>query len=289
MRGIGLGTCLSLMMLSCAAGAQTAVTTGMLDMWDGQIYYEVAGQGPAVVLIHGGQMDSRMWDDQFAVLVQRFRTIRYDVRGFGKSPDATRPYSDVEDLNRLLDHLSVAQASLVGLSLGGRIAIDYALSHPARVQALVLVGPGLSGYPWPAESMQQMWAIIEKARDQGYIQAAEAWLKHPYMVPAMENPTLALRIRQIALENGHAWLQNPYLERPLKPPAAERLAEIQAPTLILLGSRDVPDIQRIVERLGQGIPGVQKVVIEGSGHIVNMERPIEFEAAVLPFLEKVAR
>ena len=114
----------------------------------GSLYYEDCGRGPVVVLIHGGNTDRRMWDAEFDGFSQRFRVVRYDVRGFGRSRGRAVPYASHEDLKALLDSLGVARADLVGLSLGGRIAIDFALQHPDRVRRLVLAGPGLSGFPW---------------------------------------------------------------------------------------------------------------------------------------------
>src|SRR5271166_5735592 len=128
-----------------------------------RLFYEVKGMGPALVLIHGGQMDSRMWDDQFALLAKQFTVIRYDVRGYGGSFQPDQLYSDTDDLAGLLDYLKVKNAHIVGLSLGGRIAIDFALVHPKRVKSLTLAGPGLAGYEAPnsEESDLRMWNLVK--------------------------------------------------------------------------------------------------------------------------------
>src|SRR5439155_21106094 len=134
-------TFLILIFLTCASlFAQTAanVQHGYCDVNGGKIYYEVAGQGHVLVLIHGGQLDRRMWDEQFQFFAQKYRVIRYDVRGFGNSPAATKPYSNTEDLAALLKCLKVDKAYLVGLSLGGMTAINFALIHPEMVDALAL-------------------------------------------------------------------------------------------------------------------------------------------------------
>jgi pimeloyl-ACP methyl ester carboxylesterase len=225
-----------------------------------------------------------MWDDQFRAFARHFRVIRYDVRGYGKSELPTRPYSEVKDLLGLLDFLHVEKAHLVGLSLGGRIAIDFTLQHPSRVKSLVAVAPGLSGYEWPPESEQKVWEIIAAFRDEGPARGVELWLKDPYLAPAMENPALAARLRRLARDNARSWLANPVLRRSLSPPAAKRLREIRVPTLVVVGSRDVPDIQSIVRLLEKGVPHSRKVVISGAGHLVNMEKPEEFNRVVLGFL-----
>jgi pimeloyl-ACP methyl ester carboxylesterase len=264
--------------------AELPVTSGRAEVAEPVLYYETCGDGEAVVLIHGGNLDRRMWDDQFQTFARRYRVIRYDVRGFGRSDTATRPYSDVKDLYSLLKDLHVQKAHLIGLSLGGRIAIDFTLEHPEMVRSLVAVGPGLGGFAWPAESEERGAELDRLARDRSPEEAVEGWLKDPYMVPAMQNPALAPRVRQLSLDNAHAWLANGALVRRLDPPAIRRLREIRVPTLLVVGDRDVPEIQAIVRILQKGIPHVRKVVIAGAGHLVNMEKPEAFNEAVLGFL-----
>jgi pimeloyl-ACP methyl ester carboxylesterase len=208
--------------------------------------------------------------------------MRYDVRNYGRSASATVPYSDVDDLLALLDELKIAKAHLVGLSLGGRIAIDFTLEHPDRVASLVAVAPGLSGFPFEAGRWP---AMLAAAQEKGGEAAAELWLKDPYMVPAMEHPDLAPVLRRLAIENARVWLANPLLEKDIQSPAAGRLAEIRVPMLVIVGDRDVPDMQKIANKLATEVKGARKVVIAGAGHISNMEKPEEFDRAVLEFLK----
>jgi pimeloyl-ACP methyl ester carboxylesterase len=254
-----------------------------------RLYYEVKGKGPAVVLIHGGQLDSRMWDDQFDVLAKQFTVIRYDVRGFGGSAQLDKVYCDADDLGGLLDYLEVKRAHLVGLSLGGRIAVDFAVAHAKRVDSLTLAGPGLAGHEAPgAEEVElRMWNLIKAARDDGPDKVTQMWLKDPFMAPAMEQPRLAARLQRLTRENAHCWLRNPVLQRSPQPLAAKRLNDIKVPTLLILGERDVPQIKATVETLEKGIKGSQKVVIKGAGHMVNMEKVEEFNEALLGFLSKL--
>lgn len=269
-----------------AAPAKRAIS-GTAAVNSASLYYEVKGEGRPVVLIHGGNLDSRMWDPQFNKYARTFRVLRYDVRGFGRSSDPGQPFSSVEDLRSVMRALGVGRASLVGLSLGGRIALDFVLTYPAMVEALVLAGPGLSGFQWPQESAARTATIIDAARRLGPDAAMELWLKDPYMAPAMENPDLAKRVRQLAMDNAKLWSRPPTPETIPSPPAAERLASVQAPTLIILGSRDVPEIQKIVDLLASSIPGARKLVIAGAGHMVSMEKPAAFDAAVLNFLSNL--
>ena len=263
----------------------SAAASGRIRVADPVLYYEEAGKGAPVVLIHGGQMDRRMWDPQFAAWSRTYRVVRYDVRGFGRSAEATVPYSDVDDLLAVLDSLSISRANLVGLSLGGGIAIDFALAHPDRVASLVVAAPGLSGFPFePGGFMERLRA----AQAGGGEAAVALWLKDPYMAPAMEHADLAPRIRQLTLDNERVWLANPFLVKRASPPAAGRLGEIRAPMLVLIGDRDVPDMQKVADKLAAEVKGARKVVVSGAGHISSMENPTEFDRAALAFLAEHA-
>src|SRR5256885_9246878 len=137
------------MITGVEASAQAA---GFVAVPGARLYYESIGAGPVVVLLHGGNLDLRMWDPQLTELRRLLRFIRYDARGFGRSTPADTAFRADADLSVLLKHLAVHRASLVGLSLGGRIAIDFALDHPKMVDKLVLAGPGLSGWKdWSTE------------------------------------------------------------------------------------------------------------------------------------------
>ena len=250
--------------------------------------YQQMGRGEPVILIQGANLPMRMWDAQVRVLSSEFQVVRYDVRGFGGSgPRDSVPYQSHSDLRALLDHLGIERAHLVGLSLGGRIAVDFALTYPERVRSLVLADPGLSGYMWDTTAAQE-WSgpIVDAMRKGDFLKAADLWLKSGFMAPAMENQELAPRLTQLARTNARVYEEYRDLEVPLSPPALDRLADIRAPTLLLLGERDVPDEHRIVERLHREVPGSESVVFPRVGHVVNLEAPEEFNRVVLAFLRK---
>ncbi len=249
------------------------------------LYFESKGNGKPVVLIHGGQMDRRMWDAQFDVFARHYRVIRYDIRGFGKSSTPAKPFSNHEDLHLLLRHLQVKKASLVGLSLGAALAVDFALARPDEVESLLLVCPGLSGFPFE-DKANDLHAVIEAAQDENFDKAAKLWLANPYMSVAMENAALRDRLRQLARDNAHCWLNNPLLVRRSRPSAAERLREIRAPTLIIGGERDVSDIHKIVAKLASEITGARKQSVDDAGHLVPMEKAQEFNRLALDFIQK---
>jgi pimeloyl-ACP methyl ester carboxylesterase len=183
-----------------------------------------------------------------------------------------------------LEALGIPRAHLVGLSLGGRIAIDFALTYPNMVNSLVLVGPGVSGFPLPSATEYEWLEPLYKAiaaRDA--TAAVNAWLESDPMKPAATNPRTRDRVRALALDNAKAWIQ-PYVEQPLSPPAYARVGEIRAPTLVLIGSLDSADG---ANHLIAGIPGARKVVFEGAGHLPNIEQPDEFNHVVLDFLSQM--
>lgn len=262
------------------------VSTGRVN--GTQLHYEVAGQGQPLVLVHSGGFDRRLWDEQYTTFANHYQVLRYDVRGHGESPPPTKPYSDADDLYSLLQWLQVEKAHLVGLSLGGRIILDFALAHPVMVASLILVAPDVSGYAYSAEFTQNFIRIVTSIEQDDGTPAGDLWLQSPLFVPAMENPAVAHKLRSIARENARCWFINPLLRRDLfvVPSAVQRLAEIHTPTLLIVGDRHTPDVQNQAQLLETGIAGIKKVVIPGAGHIVNMEKPQEFNSILLDFLRQ---
>jgi pimeloyl-ACP methyl ester carboxylesterase len=275
---------------ACCPPTPARVDRGAVLVNGSTLYYESAGRGPVVVLLHAGNLDRRVWDPQFLPLAREHRVIRYDLRGYGRSGPADAPFQHHEDLRALLDTLGVARASLVGLSGGGRIAIDFALTHPERVDRLVLASPGLSGWVYADASDTAYFAEARRARDRGDAAALGlAWLGSAYTRPAMARPELVGPLREMAAANGKVWmarLQHGDLERVADPPALHRTAELRVPTLVVVGARDTPDIRAIADTLAATVPGVRLARIENAGHLVNMEAPQRFTALVRAFLRR---
>ena len=250
------------------------------------------GAGQTVVLLHAGIADNHMWDDQFAAFAQRYRVIRYDQRGFGQSTIPAEPFAFHEDLHALLRHLGVAQAALVGCSMGGMTAIDMALAHPEMVTALVLVGSGLSGYDWPAPDSEEaaLFPQMEAAEAAGDLAAASdlterIWVAGPHRSPETVNPAVRERVRAMNLPNlARVDAFDQAQPQDLEPAASTRLAEIRAPTLVIVGDQDTSAIQAIANRLAAEIPGARKVVMPNTAHVPNMEQPEAFNQIVLDFL-----
>ncbi len=251
-----------------------------------QLYVETAGSGFPLVLVHGFSLDTRMWDDQFQPLAQNFRVIRYDLRGFGQSAVPTdEPYSHVEDLRALLDHLGVQQANLIGLSKGGGVALDFALTYPQRTQSLALIDSILGGFAWSAAGSARDGLVWEKARSGGIPAAKKSWLSHPLFAPAQRQPAIAARLARIIDEYSGWHFVNTNPEQGIEPPAAERLLELEMPVQALVGEYDLPDFLRVTELICQKVSQAPKVVVPGVGHMANMEAPEQVTQSLLKFLK----
>ena len=259
--------------------------TGTAAVNNTQLYFEEAGAGPAVVLIHGFTLDTRMWDDQFLPLAVNHRVVRYDLRGFGKSAVPTgERYSHVADLRALLDHLHIEQATLVGLSKGGGVALDFALAHPQRVLGVALIDSILGGFAWSAAGKARDEAVWVAARAGGIAAAKASWLAHPLFAPAMRQPAVAARLAQI-IDDYSGWhFFNDDPEERMRPPAATRLDELTVPVLVLVGDQDLPDFVEIAAIIGAQVPQSRTLVLPGAGHMANMEAPAAVTHALLDFL-----
>jgi len=263
---------------------------GFVPVGCGDVYYEAMGKGEPLVLVHGGSLDHRMWDDQFEFFARRFRVIRYDVRGYGLSRSPYGAHRDYDDLALLLDHLGIERANLMGLSLGGRIIIDFALEHPDRVLKLIPVAPGLSGYEFNSEPEQKCMQDIRAAlMTADFDKAAEAFLAGWTVGPKRRvedvDPGFLSRVRALVQENIKPGKDAGYPTE-ADPPAVGRLSEIKAPTLVVVGDLDMPGIIDISNRIEKEVRGSKKVVIKGAAHTVNMEKPEKFNRVVMEFLER---
>jgi pimeloyl-ACP methyl ester carboxylesterase len=260
------------------SGAKSA--SGLAEVNGTRLYYEAAGEGTAVVLVHGGLVDARLWDAQMGPLSKRLRVVRYDLRGFGRSAAATEPFSHLEDLRALLDFLKIERASLVGLSLGGIIAADFALEHPGRVDRLVLVGPGLRGdkQPPPKDT-----AAAVEAMSRGAEAFADATMTRELYAAVRPGSDAYKLLRRMLLDNFKALSTFRLMKSP-EPPTAERLGQIKAPTLVVIGGRDGTNLLNIADTIAAGVPGARKVTIQGSSHHPPVEKPKELNRALLDFL-----
>ena len=254
--------------------------------------HDVAGGGPTVVLLHAGAGDRRLWDPQWPTLGKSFRTLRCDLRGFGDSPASSGPFSNGGDVLELLDHHGVERAVIVGGSLGGRVAMEVAVEQPTRVAGLVLVSPALPGHDW-SDQVRTFGDDEDDALGRGDVDAAvelnlRMWFDGPGRAPA---PARAVRRAavgemqrrafevQLAAEGGAD-------EDPLVEDLRERVREISAPTVVVVGEHDVSDFHAIGAHLVDTLPAARLVVASDTAHLPNYERPEAFDPALVDALQR---
>ena len=269
-------------------------TRGFAEVNGAKLYYEVTGAGHPLTLLHEGIADIRMYDDQFNAFAQRYRVVRFDIRGFGQSdlPPGDKPVALHEDLYALLAFLGIKKTYVLGMSMGGAIALDFTLAHPDMVDGLILVAPGVSGCDMASfeAEYQAIGEEIEEAVKRGdYERASELetriWVDGPERTPHQVDPGVRQRVYEMNLHNfrnmGAAEFPP---SQELDPPAIARLGEVAVPTCLIIGDKDVREMLSIIDKLEQGIPGARKVVMRDVAHALNMEQPEEFNRIVLDFL-----
>jgi pimeloyl-ACP methyl ester carboxylesterase len=274
-----------------------AVQSGVATVNGARLYYEIHGAGHPLVLLHAGIADCRQWDDQIDAYAERYLVIRYDQRGWGRSSAPAGPVAFHEDLAGLLMALGIEQAHVLGISMGGTTAIDFALTHPQMVSSLALSGSYLSNFSTERSAGEEVvWQAYEEALDRGDFDRAnmleiDLKLAGIYRTPEQVNSAARerlLRIHRPAFDRlDDRGSMRPWLKP--EPPAAGRLGEIQAPTFIMYGDLDVPAVHVIAQKLAHEIAGARMEILRGTAHVPNMERTDEFNRLTLAFWDSLQR
>ena len=264
--------------------------TGFANINNAQIYYETAGSGTPFVMIHAGIADHRQWNNEFTHFAQNYQVVRYDMRGFGKSEPVDGDFNPLSDLRALLDTLGLqAPLFLMGCSMGGALAMDFALAEPARVKALIMVDSGPSGLELDVPASPK-FAEVEKAFEAGDLDLVaeietQIWFDGVARAPdqvdqamrklvyEMDRNALSHEIKQLGKR-----LPNTDM------PAFNRLAELDLPVLIIVGDRDTPFTLAAADYMMEKLPSAQKVIIEDAAHLPNLEHPREFQEVIKNFL-----
>jgi pimeloyl-ACP methyl ester carboxylesterase len=253
-------------------------TDGFVQVAGSRIYYQECGSGPsAVVLMHDGVVDSAVWNDVWPSFCKEFRAIRYDRRGYGRSPETKNPYYEADDLATLLRDRGVTHAALVAGSHGGNVALDFTLRYPAQVSALVLIGPAAEGFPYSEHFLLAQLAF-QQAKDPVDADVNSDYLTAPGNMAARQR----LRVLLEAAPQDHKHNDMPLPEKPVFP----YVKDIHAPTLIMTGSADIADNQAVAGALVMAIPGAARVVTPDAGHLVYLEKPNVFSSIVNGFLKR---
>jgi pimeloyl-ACP methyl ester carboxylesterase len=284
------------------------VTKGHAVVHGARLYFERTGRGAPVVLIHAGIADHRMWDTAFFALADAYDVIRYDLRGYGQStlgegidqaqvgqgadPDDKQNFSHAQDLYIFLRTLGLDGATLIGASLGGATAIEFALEQPALVNGLVLVSAVPSGYDFVGEmppTLQRFTAACQQGdMDQAAELATRLWFDGPQRQPEQMDPDLRAQVKAMMASVLTGSMVDFSGENAAARPTVNRLATINAPTLVIIGDQDDETVQQAGNLLADEIPGADRVQIEGAAHFPNLEKPDAFYTAVVDFLERIA-
>ncbi len=268
--------------------AQTPDETGYAEVNGTQLYYEIAGRGHPLVLIHGGAVDNRAFDDQFYVFAEHYKTVRFDLRGAGRSGNRDKPFDNAEDVYQLLKYLNIENAYLLGISRGGGFAFDVTVEHPEMVGALILVSANM-GVEVPAYH-EMFDRATEAGKQHGARAAAEVWGYDPHQGPRRESARE--KVLSIIEENmprfryfdGHEPVEQ---FRSYDQPRWKRLHEINVPTLVLSGAYDNEVSRQNSRNWAEGIANARLVLFEESGHLVNIDEIEKFNRTMLEFLENL--
>jgi len=264
--------------------------SGFVEFNHGRIYYEVDGEGPALTLVHAGVANLRQWDEQVPAFAERFRLIRYDCRTFGRTTSENVEISNRGDLAAVLDHVGVQQTAVIGVSRGGSIAVDFTLENPDRVNALIPVAAGLSGFHTPPTPDEQaLWDEYDRryeAGDWDWIVDTETafWVDGPRQPPDRVPAAIRDRVHDWIAQGYRDHAQEDPTSQPLEPPAVNRLREIRVPTLVMVGDLDEGGTIEACRKLATDIPGARFELFERVAHMVNLEQPERFTRLVLDFL-----
>jgi pimeloyl-ACP methyl ester carboxylesterase len=263
--------------------AQEKAKSGFIEAGSDKLYYEDAGEGETIVFVHDGLLHSVTWDYQFSFFSDKYHVVRYDRRGYGKSTDPEKQYSNIEDLNEVFKQLKIDQAHLIGMSAGGGLCIDFTLQYPEKVKSLVLVGAVVGGFPYTQHFLTR-GGHFRPAEHSSYEALAKYYFtEDPY---TMYEKNTAAREKGLKLIN--EFLHNIYREKNRLNTGRNReainsLNTITVPALIIVGEYDSPDCFAHAGAMRAGIPNSRLMIINDAGHHVPTEKPDELNSSILLF------
>lgn len=247
------------------------------------------GEGLPVVFLHAGVCDKRMWLSQMAAVEDAgWQAIAYDRRGYGDATSPDEEFSHLDDLEAVLAARDIHAAILVGCSLGGGLAIDFALRHPGRVIGLVLIGSSVTGAPWTATAEETAIEMAEEdAWERGDLDLMNRVQAHEWLDgPRSQSGRVGGEARALFLDMNAKALAKPALtmEEP-RPDAWTRVDQVAAPTLLVVGDEDFTAIIERHETLSETMPNAFAVMLEGAAHIPSIEKPELINSLILEFLD----
>lgn len=259
--------------------------SGFVNVDGGKLFYEVAGKGENIILLHDGMVNCRIWDEQFPLLAKNYRVTRYDRRGYGKSTDPEEKYSHIDDLNQVLIQLKIEKTIIFGMSSGGRLAIDFTLKYPEKVSGLVLVGAVVGGFGYTSHMTTRGGHFKPQSGTSDPVKIVKYFIMDdPYEIYS-GNTEAKEKVMKLLPLLGR---DNIVPTRPADRVAVKFLTEIKAPTLILVGEYDIPDVHAHAGVIDAGIPNSKREIIPKSGHLIPIEQPVLFNEAVMTFLKELS-
>lgn len=243
----------------------------ILRLSDADLRVITSDGSPSTILLHGFGGDLRTWDRLWPLLPAGRGYIRYDLRGFGESVAHTdSAFHHADDLLELMDALRIERCDLVGFSMGGSIAVNFALARPDRVHSLGLLSPTLTAWKW-SDEWRALWRpIVAAARSGDMAQARDLWLAHPLFATTRASDAEGLLRDEIAQYAGGQWIDD--RQAPAVPDSG-RLHALVAPVLLLTGAHDFADFRRVAELIQAGAPNVSRHDANNFGHMLHLEAP----------------
>ena len=257
--------------------------SGIADVAGARLAWWAEGDGPALVLVHAGVADARMWEPLLPALTGSCRVVRYDMRGFGRSRAAPGTFHHARDLTGLLDTLAIARAHVVGASLGGCVALELAATEPARVASLVLLAASLPDVE-PTPGLQAFADAEEQAIEDGRL--ADAVDLNVQMWAGASTPEVQALVADMQRTAFELQLREGAEETELDPPVSACLAQIDVPTTVATGDRDVADIDLAAERLAQELPNATLQAVADAGHLLALDQPAAVAALICAHLAR---
>jgi pimeloyl-ACP methyl ester carboxylesterase len=243
----------------------------MLELSRWRAHVEEQGAGPSLVLVHGFGGDFCSWDGLLPHLGQERHLLRYDLRDFGLSrARSDEVFTHADDLAELLAVKSIDRCDLAGVSMGGGIALRFALDHPERVRKLVLISPQITGWEWSAPWQAQWQEIAALAREGRMADAKQLWWEHKLFETTRATDAARALRKEIEHFAGRQWVRDNHA---LVFSDVERIHELQAPTLLLTGERDLEEFRLMADIIEASSEQVRRVDIPGAGHLLHMEMP----------------
>jgi 3-oxoadipate enol-lactonase len=261
--------------------------SGYINVDGGKLFYEKVGKGDYFVMVHDGLIHRETYDEQVPFLSKHFTIIRYDRRGYGKSPAATAKYSNVADLKAVFDKFNIKKAYVMGCSAGGGLSIDFTLTYPDLIKGLILIGPVVSGFNYTQHMFNRGGHLTPEIQSDPE-KFKKYWaLEDPYeMGPNSEEARKRAQELLDANPQNMDFTKGRFIE-PINPPAIGRLSEIKVPVLVMAGDHDIPDVIAHIGAICAEVPTARREFIPDAGHLAHMEKPELVNSLILDFLNEV--